>query len=105
MDILLAEGRTDRAAGIGSYGAGVDRDGPRLGSLHDTLRPNEDFLGHAGVADTGEQAIGFFSHLARAFASHPFFLGGKLLRFQTVMRPKRHFMSGSQQIAGHGITH
>ncbi len=63
------------------------------------------FLGHLGVADAEEDAIGIGRDLGRRVASLALFFGRQFARLFAGVRPERDLVAGAQQVAGHGVAH
>ena len=78
---------------------------PWLGAFDDAVRAEDDLLGHGGVADAEEDAVGVLRHLLGCSAEPALFGGGQFFGLGGGVRPERHLVSGAKQIARHGIAH
>ncbi len=65
----------------------------------------DDVGGHCGVADAEEDDVGVFRHFLRGGAELAFLGVGQFCGLGGGVGPDGDFVSGAEEVAGHGVAH
>src|ERR1035437_3236135 len=87
------------------YGTAAGHHGPAADAFDNSIGAEDDLLRHGGIADAEEQNVGVFRDFLRGGAELAFFGVGEFLGLGRGVGPDGDFVSGAEEVAGHGVPH